>query len=259
MLLAFLTLAWAQTAPVQFKVVIHGPEDPRLSKEMDEHVRAGVATIEKFFGQPYRKGFNAEVFTNRAALDEFFKKQWQAPPTEKWMVAAGVAEGLYILSPKVWNTEAVGHKDSPKEVRQIVTHELVHIYHAQQNPKPHFDDMEPMAWFIEGLATYVAGQVEGREGQIRQVLEKGGLKNLGEAWQGQARYAVSGSIVRFVDVTYGRKKLFGLLKETTTAGALKSLGVDEATLLQRWKVYEQARLRSPGTFRYLLIPSAPVV
>ena len=224
----------------KFHVQIHGPADAELAEEISGHVTAGMKTVENFFGQPYLKTIGADVYPTRAGLDEEFKRRWKAPPTEKWMVAAGIADGLFMLSPKAWKTEATGHdRDDPRHVREIVTHELTHVFHGQHNPRPDFDGMDEMAWFIEGLATYVAGQLDGRRLTAKEAIEAGKApKSLAEAWTGQYRYGVSGSIVRYVDVTYGRPKLIGLLKLTDTASALKALGTDEKTLLRGWKAYE---------------------
>lgn len=224
----------------KYDVTNHGAADPRLETEIRADVDAGIGTVERFFGGSYRKPFQVEVFANRASLDEVFKAKWQAPPTEKWMVAAGVADELFLLSPKAWKTEASGHNgDDPQEVRRIVTHELVHVYHGQHNPKPTFDGMDEMAWFIEGLATYVSGQLDGRQLSARQAIQAGKEpKRLADAWTGPYRYGVSGAIVRYIDSRYGRKKLIALLSLTSSAAALKALGVDEATLLRDWKKAE---------------------
>jgi hypothetical protein len=202
----------------------------------------GISKVERFFGSSYRKPFGIDVYTSRAGLDEMFKKRWNAPPTEKWMVAAGIAEGLFILSPIVWKTEAEGHKGDAEDVRRIVTHELVHVYHAQHSPQPEFDGMEKFAWFIEGLATYAAGQLEGRGLTAKQAIQEGKEpKTLAEAWSGNYRYGVSGSIVRYVDETYGRKKVIALLAVTDTRSALKLLGTSESSFLSKWKASELAR------------------
>jgi hypothetical protein len=54
-------------------------------------------------------------------------------------------------------------------------------------------------------------------------------------WKGPEKYGLSGSIVAFIDKTYGRDKLFELLKQTNKTDALELSGVSEKKLLTAWK------------------------
>src|SRR6516165_2607432 len=77
------------------------------------------------------------------------------------MVASGVADRMVILSPRVWKTQAAEHDPADAEhLRDLIAHELVHVYHGQHNPRPDFDGMDDSGWFVEGLAVYVSGQLE---------------------------------------------------------------------------------------------------
>jgi len=58
---------------------------------------------------------------------------------------------------------------------------------------------------------------------------------LAEAWSGRWRYGVSGSLVAYVDRTWGRRVVVAMLADTTQARLLSRLGVDEKTLLDRWQ------------------------
>jgi hypothetical protein len=238
--LLLLILAAACSARAsRYHLTGHGVTKAEMGK-MRARIDKGVGAVESFFGGSYGKAFAVEVYGDRAGLDGFFKSRWHAPPTEKWMVAAGVAEVLVILAPSAWKAEAAEHNgDDENEVQKIVTHELVHVFHAQQNPRPEFDGMDDFAWFIEGLATFASGQLDGRQLTGKQAIEAGKEpKSLAEAWTGRYRYGVSGSIVRYVDAKYGRSMLVKLLKVTGTSEALKMLGTDEASLLKAWRLYE---------------------
>lgn len=50
----------------------------------------------------------------------------------------GAAASLYLLSPSRWKTERCGPGGSQAEVREIVAHELVHVFHGQHAPSPEF-------------------------------------------------------------------------------------------------------------------------
>lgn len=219
-----------------YTIKVTGDPVEGMEKQVAKHVDTGMETVSKFFGTRFPSAFEVEIFANRAALDKAIKDRWNMPPTEKWMVASGGSANLFVLSPRVWKIEATGHDgDDPKHVQEIVTHELTHVYHGQVCPKKDFDGMEKSAWFIEGLATYVAGQLEGRHNSAEQAIRSGKApKTLEAAWSGDFRYGVAGSMVRYVDRKYGRSKLIGLLKLGDNAAILKSLGVTETQFMKGW-------------------------
>jgi hypothetical protein len=229
-----LLASWQKPA---FTFVNHGSADPAFEKRMTTEMLVARAKVERFFGKPFKNPVVFELFPSRASLDEFFEKRWKAPKTERWMVAAGVADRVVMLSPQAWKTDADEHDAANlAHVKGIVAHELVHSYHAQHAPSPEFDGMDELGWFIEGLATYASGQLEtDHKGKDRQAIESGKAPTrLADAWTGRFRYAVSGSIVRYVDRRYGRKTLIRLLKAKDTGQALKMLGTTERRLLDGW-------------------------
>src|SRR5262245_30773180 len=89
---------WALVT-VQASAQSHGGESPKnpwtivATKEdqaelarLEKTLALGVQRIEKFFGKPFEKPFAVEIHPSRAKFDEYFKKRWQLPKTEKWMV-----------------------------------------------------------------------------------------------------------------------------------------------------------------------------
>jgi Peptidase of plants and bacteria len=156
------------------------------------------------------------------------------------MVAAGVADRLLILSPRVWKTEAVEHDPADAaHVREVVAHELVHVFHGQQNPIGDFEGMDDLGWFVEGLATYVSGQLSHEHrGAAAEAIQAGkGPVRLADAWSGRYRYGVCGSMVEFVDQRWGRETIANLLAVTKPEIALKLLGVTEAQFLEDWQKF----------------------
>jgi hypothetical protein len=227
----------------KFTVRVLADDSDGLRADITSYGEIGVGAVEKFFGARFAKPFDIDVFGDRKDLDAAVRRRWNMPRTEKWMVAMGVADKLFLLSPRSWRSQATEHDGGdPVHVQQIVTHELTHVFHGQQCPKHEFDGMDSMAWFIEGLATYVAGQLDGKMAAARQAIEAGkGPKNLDEVWTGQTRYAMAGSIVQYVDHKFGRPKLVELLKMTDNPSALKALGVDEKQLLDGWRTSVSAK------------------
>jgi Peptidase of plants and bacteria len=154
------------------------------------------------------------------------------------MVASGVADRMVILSPRVWKTQAAEHDPADAEhIRELIAHELVHVYHGQHNPRPDFDGMDDSGWFVEGLAVYVSGQLErSHRTAARDALKVGKAPTrLADAWSGRYRYGVSGSMVEFVDKRYGRDVVKRLLAVVSNEEALKLLNTTEGEFLEAWK------------------------
>jgi hypothetical protein len=201
-------------------------------------LQEGRKRVEVFFGRPFARPFDIEIFSGRAAFDSYFQKRWKVPKTEAWMVAAGVADRFMILSLRVWKTEAVEHNPADAaHLRDLIAHELVHVYHGQQNPTGDFDGMDDLGWFVEGLATYVSGQLshEHRGAPAAAIQAGKAPDRLAAAWSGRYRYGVCGSMVEFIDQRWGRPTIWKLLAVTKPDVALKLLGVTEAEFLKEWQ------------------------
>ena len=72
---------------------------------------------------------------------------WNLPDfqSECWMIGSGMAHRLDFLSPRVWKTQACEHDpDDEVEIRQLLTHELVHVYHCQYLPTTHVEELEAL-------------------------------------------------------------------------------------------------------------------
>lgn len=227
-------------APASSFEVVYSPEDAAIAEEVEVVLQRGMADVEAFFGHPFPAPFEVDVFPDRAALDASFPPEWGMPRTECWMVAAGVADSLRLLSPRVWHEEACEHDpDDPVHVRGILTHELVHVFHGQHNPTGDFVGADEVGWFAEGLAVLASGQLEtGHLAPASEAVERGlAPKSLADAWSGRYRYAVSGTLVAYADATAGRAALFDALQATTQAELLEILGTTERDLLDAWSTW----------------------
>jgi hypothetical protein len=173
-------------------------------------------------------------------LTEAWRRDWNAPDFESqcWMVASGTASKLMLLSPRTWRTEAGEHNpDDTPDTQFVITHEMVHVFHGQHNRNPNFYGMDDVGWFVEGLATYASGQLEGGKlAAAREAIEKGKEpKELEKAWSGKYRYGVSGSIVKYMDKKFGRRTLLKMLKGTSEKELLGMLNMSEEDFLSGWK------------------------
>jgi hypothetical protein len=214
-----------------------GESKPTVAR-IERDLRAGFDRVTKYFGAPFPKRFTVFVAHSRKELDPEAMRLWKMPPSEKWMVGMGGTEELILLSPDAWKTDAVEHDpNSTTEFKLIVAHELTHVFHAQVSRKRDLDGLDEMAWFVEGLAVVVSGQLEARhKGHAQAAIREGKAPTkLLDAWTGKNRYGVSGSIVAYVEHKWGRAKVVELMKATSNAKAMKMLGTTEEELLTGWR------------------------
>lgn len=223
--------------------VEYAPVDSAVAPIITADAEAGGNRIETFFAAPFRESVLVRVFPDRAAFDDYTTASWGFA-TECWMVGAGATRTLVLLSPRAWATEACDHDPGdPEELADLVAHELVHVYHMQNNPSNEFEGADEIGWFVEGLATYVSGQLDhGHRARAREAIAADAVpEHLSEAWSGPYRYGVSGTLVEYVDTEWGREVLRALLGATSQAQILTALGVDEAGLLERWRAWVMSR------------------
>ncbi|HSD13873.1 MAG TPA: hypothetical protein VLB74_04430 [Flavobacterium sp.] len=216
------------------------PSDKKNKKEYRKLIENGKSSVEFFFSDTFKKEFEVFVHPNRLSLDKAWQKDWNMPDfkSECWMVASGVATKLDVISPKQWDKEACEHvySDSQK-TQQLITHELVHVYHGQLNISPDFSDVQGMDWFVEGLATYVSGQCDSKRiAEVQKAIaENKTPQSLDQFWTSKIKYGLSGSVVMFIDKTYGREKLKTLLPLNKKSDLLTTLNTTESELLAAWQ------------------------
>lgn len=216
--------------------------DKQNKKEYRKLIKNGIKSTSKFFHGTYKNDFAVYIHPNKKSLDSTWQKNWEMPnfKSECWMVASGVADRLDMISPKFWKKESCEHDYANSiKTQRLITHELIHVYHGQHNPSPDFSDTENMDWFVEGLATYASGQCDlERINEIKKLIsEKKAPERLDKFWTGKSKYGLSGSIVMFIDVKYGRTKLTSLLKFNKSSEVLTALNTTEKDLVNDWKVF----------------------
>ncbi|MBI3439982.1 MAG: hypothetical protein HY054_15255 [Proteobacteria bacterium] len=206
-------------------------------------VATGRQRIEAFFGERFTGPVNVVVAGDRAGFDHALPAAWGIAPSQCWMVGVGVADSLYLLAPSAWAHDACEHHGDAAEVQGIVTHELTHSFHGQHNPTRDFTGMDDAGWFVEGLAVLVSGQLDSAHAHDARdaIAANAAPASLANAWSGRYRYGVCGSMVRYIDVTYGRRTLTALLAATTNQQILDQLHLSEAEFLSRWRIWASAQ------------------
>jgi hypothetical protein len=205
-------------------------------------IETGRTSVKTFFKSKYLNTFSIYIHPNRHSLDSAWQKDWNMPDfkSECWMVASGVGSKLDVISPKRWDVDACEHIYSETtKTQQLITHELVHVFHGQHNVSHDFSDVNGIDWSAEGVATYASGQLDDkRMGEVKKAVSEGtAATRLDDFWTGNLRYGQSGSIVRFIDETYGRNKLTELLQYNKKPELLKAINLSEDQLLSAWKEY----------------------
>jgi hypothetical protein len=201
-----------------------------------EDANASIKEIQSFFGAPFPDPIHFQMVPNRAGFDSAVAK-FGVSPSQCWMVGLGTGDLIVVLSPQAWTKEACEHDPKDDEAtRQLVCHELIHVYHGQFNPSRDFTGIEDLDWFIEGLAVYGSGQLtKGRLETMQAAVSAGELpSDLSKVWTGPNRYGFAGSLVRYIDQTWGRNITVRLLKVRGSAEALTLLGTNEKSLLSDW-------------------------
>lgn len=217
-------------------------KDTPLIDEYQKLIVTGLKNVERFFDDHYKNKFDVFIYPDRKSLDSTWRNDWKIPgfKSECWMVASGVSKKIDILSPKIWDAESCEHKyDQKEQTQQLITHELVHVFHGQLNVSADFNDVKNIDWFIEGLATYASGQCDSsRVMEVIKVIKNETIpESIDQFWTGKLKYALSGTMVMYIDKKYGRSKIKDLLRFNEEQGILQTLGITEIKLLSGWKEY----------------------
>lgn len=232
---------WASTTQAGV-TLYYKPIDQAEIPAIAGYVDRALQTIEAFFEMPLPDPLDFYLFPDRNTLTEHWKKQWGVPffISMCWMVGSGSAANFSLLSPRAWEQQACDHDPADSDhVQKLITHEMVHSYHDQVHPSADIGVFEDIGWFIEGVAVFVSGQLEGdRLASPREAIEKGEApKALKNAWSGTYRYGVSGSLVAYIDQTYGRQTTIALLSQSSQDELLDIIGETEAELLEHWQQF----------------------
>jgi hypothetical protein len=210
--------------------------DSSAAVVLEDYADYGAAVIERFFDQRFSDPVTIRILPDRESFDAYAAKNWGLQQTQCWMVGAAGTTEMVLLSTRHWKPECDHDPEDAGHVRNLVVHELVHVFHMQSNPTDEFVGAEEVGWFVEGLATYVSGQLESSHAdRAREAVETGETPDrLVDAWSGPYRYGVAGSLAAFLDDQIGRTAFTELLTATTQAELLEPTGMSEQQFLAAW-------------------------
>ncbi len=229
------------TAPATGSVTIVGA-DAAWQPILQDEALAGRRNAAAFFARDVLRDFVVQVVPDRAALDTLWRRLFGNPgfSSECWMIAAGNASGVSMLSPGAWATQSCGHDGADAVHRRgVVFHEVVHVHHAQTNAA--YQQLAP--WLVEGLAVYASGQHDVvQQAYVRELLRRGdGPSSLAAVSVSGDLYPVGGSLLAFVDARYGRDRLRETEGVSSDAELLTRLGTTEASFLAEWRAFVRAQ------------------
>lgn len=137
------------------------------------------------------------LMADRKTIDEHRQAK-----TEKWNTGYVSNNDLFILAPENYNKEST-HNFSEKEYFSLIKHELAHLFELVLSKNKKMPD-----WIWEGLALYLAGQVNDNKKPPK-------LSNFLDYYDksGKGVYAEAGFAVKFLIEKYGKEKILKLLKE----------------------------------------------
>lgn len=206
----------------------------------------GIHNAEVFFHSSYSKHFDVFIQPNRASFDRAYQSIYHQPGfrSECWLVATGDGYRISIIAPRTWDKEPcttryTDYADRAK-TQKLITHELIHVYHGQLNTDPDLTGKNGTDWFIEGLAFYASGQLGTQEQKaVRQAMLKKQVPKTLDALSAypdvNLRYALWGSLVRYIDQRYGRAKLQSMLVYDQRKQLLAALKTTEQQLMIDWQ------------------------
>ena len=213
--------------------------DPSVNM-INNYVEQGLDIVSSFFNKEFKNPVHVYLMPSRDALDTQWQKAWNMPSfkSQCWMVGSGVESRLDLLSPAVWGTQACEHDpNDEEEIRKLIYHELTHVLHSDYNISPSFTDINNIDWFVEGLATYVSGQLDPERllAVIDHVRNTGGPTKLSMFWKGEHKYGLSGSMIYHIDSKYGRETVSELLRYNDVDDILEILNTTEQELIDDWR------------------------
>jgi len=200
----------------------------------------GRQAAEQFFGTTYASSFVAHVFPDRATLTARWRVAWNQPTldTQCWMIAAGWATELDILSPSVWSSQACGHDaGNANHVANVVGHELVHVLQGQRN-SGYNALANTTTWIVEGLATFASGQwISEYAGSVRSAVSASAPDTFAALWASTANYALAGSVFSYINQRFGADTVRRVLTLRTEGELFTLLSIDATTLLREWRAW----------------------
>jgi hypothetical protein len=155
-------------------------------------------------------------------------------PSSPTRIAQPQRTDIVVLSPSAYESHSV-FKYIPDDFRRLLVHELIHVVEEHLSP-----DIEVTPrWWSEGLAVYLSGQWRDEEDFRRPVLEGIGRDKIPRISEIQTERKLAHqwgwTIVQFVESTFGKGVVLGIVKECADGDVLSMIGEEAIILEKRWR------------------------
>jgi hypothetical protein len=144
-----------------------------------------------------------ELFTNYKRIDILVfaglgeLRKYLGHPVPAWVIAANLDNAILILDYELWKMRKYGN------INQIIIHEMVHVILGNYKvPVP--------LWLNEGLAQYLAGQLDER---VMQRKPPGAQSVYELNYHHEGLYSLSGRIVQKLIARYGLQTVISRLPQ----------------------------------------------
>jgi hypothetical protein len=165
---------------------------PSDDQKLQEYKDRAIKDLNEFFNQRWVHN-TPKIFVvdDRKTIDLLHEKE-----TEDWVVGwSWGRQAIFILNPENISTESC-HKEK-YDVAKLIKHELCHSFFQKTF------GMSEFAWINEGVALYVADQLD----------SKPKPKTFEGFLDGNKIYQESGYVIKLIMDNYGKNKLFEFLEK----------------------------------------------
>jgi len=182
------------------KIIIKNNEIVGDNPDEEKAIKKALKIVEKFFDK--KLNFKIVFIDTRDEMNLIYSQVSKLPrKTEDWVVGGYFDKDVIYLFSESSYAKVSCHKQ--ETFFSTLVHEMAHLF-SNKILKFHL----PM-WLDEGLAGVVANQ-DNKKLEFKQDLTKVyGDKD----WMKENPYLTSGKFVRFIIKSYGKEKLFSLLKK----------------------------------------------
>lgn len=153
-------------------------------------------------------------------------------PSNPARIAQPQRTDMVILSPSAYESQSI-FKYIPSQFGKLLTHELVHIVEEYLSPNI---EASPR-WWSEGLAVYLSAQWLDEFG--KPALEGVAQNDIPSFHQikveRELAYDWGWTMVRFIEVVYGRDMVLRIVKECVDGDVFSVVGIEAGSLETAWR------------------------
>ena len=169
----------------------------RKDELLEQCYGGALKELNEFFEMDWKRNKPAVfLMADRETMDKH-----RGIKTERWVTGYVNGANIFILAPENYEKESL-HKFSEENYYKLIKHEMVHSFELIISKNKNKPD-----WLWEGLALYLAGQVQEtkKPKHLKEFLKY-------YAKSGKGVYNEAGFAVKFLVEKYGKEKLLKLLK-----------------------------------------------